>query len=721
MKMKRLYRNLLILGVLAFGIGVFGVPILHAVTALYNSTVRIVDSSGNVIGGTASAVSANYNSTVRVVDSTGHVIDSFGGGGGAFVTPETYSAKGDGKIAYDGSVITTATSTNNGTGTTITATSVTTTVANSYVVTAMGFQGASFSPPGVPTSRANIANGATNYGYYFGDQNIASPGASGNVTGTQLTDPWVAINLVLAPSGGTITEIATANANATSGVQQSLIVNKPTGTALGQLMVACIIYPQTGTQTAPSGWTQIATVSYQTNFTEWCGSKVAGASEPSTYTWSYNVNCFSSASITTYSNAVVASATANVLNSAGAAFVSGDVGKLICVNGVGSAGVELCGTITAVNSATSVTISFSGTTTASGQEYRYGTDNCTPFTNAIAAMSNGGTLLLSSGAYASSCSLAFTPNVGQILQGVSSTVSNNENFTTVNGTATGSAIWFLTKSLSAAGVQFIGVNGSASANALSGVRNVTLYAGAGRNFDGGGADGLDVVNWQGFEADQVHVFNFAHAGIYIDGHTNTNTDYAENVRIHDSFIEWSGTAGIVVGGNGTYVETTELDNSTIENNQTAGVKVAGHLQGLTVFNNTIQWNNIASAAPEITVTGTVESGSCVITGNYIEGGFKGGQSTTAITNAAGLVGCSFVGNYYSNVPNFQLVFSVAGTALPSCTNSNAASGLANTQNLYACVSDATTCVNGTGYVGSGSTPCMEKCVSTTWTDLGAGC
>lgn len=59
------------------GIGVFHVPILKAVTATYNTTVRIVSSTGTVLNGVASAVTANYNETVRVVDSTGHVIDSF--------------------------------------------------------------------------------------------------------------------------------------------------------------------------------------------------------------------------------------------------------------------------------------------------------------------------------------------------------------------------------------------------------------------------------------------------------------------------------------------------------------------------------------------------------------------------------------------------------------------------------------------------------------------
>jgi hypothetical protein len=75
----KIWSRFVIALVIAAGVGILRVPILQAVTASYNSTVRIVDSAGNVINGVASAVTASYNSTVRVVDSTGHVIDSFGG------------------------------------------------------------------------------------------------------------------------------------------------------------------------------------------------------------------------------------------------------------------------------------------------------------------------------------------------------------------------------------------------------------------------------------------------------------------------------------------------------------------------------------------------------------------------------------------------------------------------------------------------------------------
>jgi len=66
------------LAVIAVAVGVFRVPVLKAVTASYNQTVRIVDSSGNVIGGVASASTASYNQTVQVVDSNGNVLNSFG-------------------------------------------------------------------------------------------------------------------------------------------------------------------------------------------------------------------------------------------------------------------------------------------------------------------------------------------------------------------------------------------------------------------------------------------------------------------------------------------------------------------------------------------------------------------------------------------------------------------------------------------------------------------
>ncbi len=77
-------RIALILLVVALGIGIFHAPIMRAVTASFDMTVRVVDSAGNVLNGTASATSASFDRTVRVVDSTGKVLDSFGGVAGSY-------------------------------------------------------------------------------------------------------------------------------------------------------------------------------------------------------------------------------------------------------------------------------------------------------------------------------------------------------------------------------------------------------------------------------------------------------------------------------------------------------------------------------------------------------------------------------------------------------------------------------------------------------------
>lgn len=89
-------KKLIIALTIALGIGVFRVPILKAVTASYNQTIRVVSSTGTVLNGVASAVSGNYNQTVRIVDSTNHVIDSFGTNCPTIVTNSTLTGNGSG-------------------------------------------------------------------------------------------------------------------------------------------------------------------------------------------------------------------------------------------------------------------------------------------------------------------------------------------------------------------------------------------------------------------------------------------------------------------------------------------------------------------------------------------------------------------------------------------------------------------------------------------------
>jgi len=80
---------------------------------------------------------------------------------------------------------------------------------------------------------------------------------------------------------------AAAQAGVISGVT-SLTINKPTGTTSGDVMIAAIAFrPYNATLTAPSGWTLIRKTSQSVgnNLAQAIYRKVAGASEPASYTW----------------------------------------------------------------------------------------------------------------------------------------------------------------------------------------------------------------------------------------------------------------------------------------------------------------------------------------------------------------------------------------------------------------------------------------------------
>lgn len=80
-------------------------------------------------------------------------------------------------------------------------------------------------------------------------------------------------------------------ASAAGGTNSSLTITKPTGTVSGDVLVAAIaIRPETLTITPPSGWSLVlsqANTNTQANAVA-VYTKVAGASEPTSYTWSFS-------------------------------------------------------------------------------------------------------------------------------------------------------------------------------------------------------------------------------------------------------------------------------------------------------------------------------------------------------------------------------------------------------------------------------------------------
>jgi len=104
-------------------------------------------------------------------------------------------------------------------------------------------------------------------------------------------------------SASVITFRGSTSAGAPSGTL-SLTINKPVGTAAGDVMIASIaVRPNTAAITVPAGWTPVRRID---NANANANSlavyyKVAGASEPANYTWTFSTSTGSAGGIHTFS------------------------------------------------------------------------------------------------------------------------------------------------------------------------------------------------------------------------------------------------------------------------------------------------------------------------------------------------------------------------------------------------------------------------------------
>lgn len=99
---------------------------------------------------------------------------------------------------------------------------------------------------------------------------------------------------------GAISFVAASSANNGTGAT-SLSINKPTGVAQGDVMLATVTATGTGAITAPSGWTVVTNTTQGTTLREATYYKVAGASEGASYSWSLGTSRSTSGGIVDYS------------------------------------------------------------------------------------------------------------------------------------------------------------------------------------------------------------------------------------------------------------------------------------------------------------------------------------------------------------------------------------------------------------------------------------
>lgn len=132
----------------------------------------------------------------------------------------------------------------------------------------------------------DVTIGAGYVGWVSGSFNPAAFTFSGT---SASTNSWAAVTLALQPiyTGPTPTFIAQANTQTTTGSTATIDVSKPAGTIEGDLM---IMVGATGsaarTWTGDTGWTEVADQNAIPNLR--VAYKVAGASEPATYTFTIN-------------------------------------------------------------------------------------------------------------------------------------------------------------------------------------------------------------------------------------------------------------------------------------------------------------------------------------------------------------------------------------------------------------------------------------------------
>lgn len=620
------------------------------------TAVPITGSSGVTVQdagtplGSATTLNFSTNTSASLAGGVATITATGTGGTLPFVTPEQYGAVGDAKYYFDGSLSSSnAVGQTTGTSTTPATPAVTTNLANDYVVWLFDTQGFSTwtSAPATGTQRLNVLGGAAHYGITINDNLQATPGSVASVTGTAPSSAaWDTATLSLAPKPSSSIGFVGAQGVSNQGTG-SVTVNVPAGTANGDFMIGCDEWFN-GSNTASFPSAFLAGASLIFNYTGntgavfVCYSRIA-SSEPASYTWTQTNTGGFTASITVYRN--VAGLDGSELTSTSAPFAAGSVGKPICIASAITGGGQGCGIITSYVSTTQVYTSINGTA-GTGLQYVFGTDDTSAFQSMLSACSPGGCQVeLSDKAYALTDTLTIPQTVAINIKGQgpgAPNVPNDYAFGTIRNSNTGSRLVFLTKSLSKGAIYAEG-DTHTSGNAKLGLYDFAVLCGAGIARDGCGSDAVDVWDWIGFDSANLWTFNSAGNGF----NGSINDSYTIDVYyLRGLHSAWNAKSGVTFAnpGGGPNLETLKIDTAEIESNGGAGVNLNianGKMQGFTLSNSIVQWDNVSAPGPELAIGGNIPG--CLVIGNYFEGTNLSSQSNSAWTATDHW--CNFQSNY----------------------------------------------------------------------------
>jgi hypothetical protein len=256
----------------------------------------------------------------------------------------------------------------------------------------------------------------------------------------------------------------------------------------------------------------------------------------------------------------------------------------------------------------------------------------------------------------------------------------------------GTQLLYLTQSMSSAAIAVSGSTNVTNVTSTDELSNFTVYGGTGYGLDGGGGDGIDILNWQSAKVHYVYSMNFYGYGYYVDGLTaGSYKDYIENINLEGVYSSFNGLGGFQLGSSlgVNNLESVQCENCIIEANGGPAVLLSGgNIQGFRIIGSTIQWNNAFGPNTEIYAANNVV-GAWVINNYFESDGNYYSQSNGYINNKTGII---LKGNLYSG----------NSTAPQENDTLNKAGIFGFSGNVSASGADTSISRNGWGIIGFGS-------------------
>jgi PKD repeat protein len=130
---------------------------------------------------------------------------------------------------------------------------------------------------------------------------VRAKDAAGNTDQSPATRTWTVDTSTPPSSTGIVRQSTSTVVNTTAGT--TVTVAAPSGTASGDVLVSCLALNGSTVKTAPAGWSAIVGVTSVSNPRVYGYYKVAGASEPTSYSWTLASSVANGAGIARYSGA----------------------------------------------------------------------------------------------------------------------------------------------------------------------------------------------------------------------------------------------------------------------------------------------------------------------------------------------------------------------------------------------------------------------------------